>query len=100
MATSQLRAIGSLTRSLRIPQRAFATTARQFEAAVPSKSETSAAVENVEHKEIGQAPNRLGIWSRTQKPRSQAMTGPRFEQTDFDLQVGEWRASFQRCSSC
>jgi hypothetical protein len=37
--------------------------------------------------EINQAPNRVGVWSRSQKPRSKAMTGPRFEQTDFDLQV-------------
>jgi len=27
-----------------------------------------------------QAPNRKGIWSRSQKPREQAMAGPRFEQ--------------------
>ncbi|KAF2269408.1 NADH-ubiquinone oxidoreductase [Lojkania enalia] len=30
-----------------------------------------------------QAPNRKGIWSRSQQPREIAMTGPRFEQTIF-----------------
>ncbi|TGJ81072.1 hypothetical protein E0Z10_g7674 [Xylaria hypoxylon] len=35
---------------------------------------------------LSQAPNRTEIWSRSQKPRATAMSGPRFEQTDFDLQ--------------
>jgi NADH dehydrogenase (ubiquinone) Fe-S protein 6 len=35
-----------------------------------------------------QAPNRKGIWSRSQQPREVAMTGPRFEQTIFADQVG------------
>jgi len=34
-----------------------------------------------------QAPNRKGIWSRSQQPREVAMTGPRFEQTIFEDQV-------------
>lgn len=92
MAASQLRATASLARSMRVSRRAFATSSRFLEAAVPSTSnkttETSPApVDESKPVEINQAPNRLGIWSRSQKPRSQAMTGPRFEQTDFDLQV-------------
>ena len=89
MAASQLRAVGSLARSLRVSRRAFTTTARQFEAAVPtSKPETSpAAVDESKPAEVNQAPNRVGIWSKNQKPRSTAMAGPRFEQTDFSLQV-------------
>ena len=35
-----------------------------------------------------QAPNRAGVWSRSQKPRAQAMVGPRFEQTIVEDQVG------------
>ncbi|KAF2972092.1 hypothetical protein GQX73_g1439 [Xylaria multiplex] len=35
---------------------------------------------------LSQAPNRVEIWSRSQKPRATAMSGPRFEQTDFDVQ--------------
>lgn len=34
-----------------------------------------------------QAPNRAGIWSRSQRPRNQAMVGPRFEQTIMEDQV-------------
>ena len=90
MAASQLRATASLARGMRISRRAFTTSSRYFEASVPSNSKTEsspAPVDESKPVEISQAPNRLGIWSRSQKPRSQAMTGPRFEQTDFDLQV-------------
>jgi hypothetical protein len=34
-----------------------------------------------------QAPNRKEIWSRSQKPREQAMVGPRFEQMILQDQV-------------
>lgn len=94
MASSQLRSIGAFARQLRVPRRAFATTARQLEAAVPanSRTETSPALSGeAQTKPIEQAPNRVDIWSRSQKPRSKAMTGPRFEQTDFDVQVS-WHA--------
>jgi len=33
-----------------------------------------------------QAPNRKGVWSRSQNLREKAMSGPRFEQTIMDLQ--------------
>ena len=33
-----------------------------------------------------QAPNRAGIWSRSQMPRDVAMSGPRFEQTIMETQ--------------
>ncbi|KAF7563797.1 hypothetical protein G7046_g300 [Stylonectria norvegica] len=86
MATSQLRAIGAFARSVRVSQRAFATSARHLEAAVPTKpTETSPTVDEPAVG-ISQAPNRLGIWSRSQRPRETAMTGPRFEQTDFSVQ--------------
>lgn len=90
MAASQLRTMSSLARAIRVPRAAFTTTARQLEAAVPTatKSQTSTApVDENKAVEIKQAPNCVATWSRSQKPRSQAMTGPRFEQTDFDLQV-------------
>jgi hypothetical protein len=89
MATSQLRAIGVFARSARLSQRAFSTSARQFEAAVSTKTNEASPAPIDENKPavINQAPNRAGVWSRSQKPRAQAMTGPRFEQTDFDLQV-------------
>jgi NADH dehydrogenase (ubiquinone) Fe-S protein 6 len=36
---------------------------------------------------VWQEPNRATTWSRSQKPRGQALTGPRFEQTEIDAQV-------------
>ncbi|KAG8665857.1 hypothetical protein FPOAC2_10941 [Fusarium poae] len=88
MATSQLRAIAVLARSARVSQRAFTTSARQFEAAVSTKTNEASPAPTDENKSvaISQAPNRVGVWSRSQRPRSQAMNGPRFEQTDFDFQ--------------
>lgn len=40
-----------------------------------------------EQKRELQAPNRAGVWSRSQMPRDLAMTGPRFEQTIIEAQV-------------
>jgi len=34
-----------------------------------------------------QAPNRKGVWSRSQESREKAMSGPRFEQTLMEFQV-------------
>jgi NADH dehydrogenase (ubiquinone) Fe-S protein 6 len=88
MASSQLRVSNTLARSLRLTNRSFTTSARRFEAAVPASSNASAAVtEESAPKELTQAPNRTGVWSRSQKPRVQAMTGPRFEQTEFAHQA-------------
>ncbi|KAI7518225.1 hypothetical protein KC331_g21316, partial [Hortaea werneckii] len=39
------------------------------------------STEDAEQKRVMQAPNRETVWSRSQKPRSEAMVGPRFEQT-------------------
>lgn len=46
-----------------------------------------------EKKRVMQAPNREMIWSRSQKPRAEAMVGPRFEQTIMEDQVSSlhWR---------
>jgi NADH dehydrogenase (ubiquinone) Fe-S protein 6 len=58
----------------------------------------AALVESVEKGEelrSMQAPNRKGIWSRSQQPRELAMVGPRFEQTIMADQVCmglNWRA--------
>src|SRR4051812_30259724 len=51
-----------------------------------SEEDSLGLTENVE-RGLKQAPNRTEIWSRSQRPRATAMVGPRFEQTDFDLQV-------------
>ncbi|KYK58313.1 Lactobacillus shifted protein [Drechmeria coniospora] len=86
MATSQSRAIGTLARKLRLSHRAFSASSRCFEAAAPISAKPELEITQAQPKEVGQAPNRADVWSRNQRPRSQAMTGPRFEQTTFDLQ--------------
>lgn len=45
------------------------------------------SVEAAEEMRTMQAPNRKDVWSRSQQPRSKAMTGPRFEQTIMADQV-------------
>lgn len=61
--------------------------------ATPTSSEGSfdkilvESVEKAEQLRTMQAPNRQGIWSRSQQPREQAMVGPRFEQTIMEDQV-------------
>jgi NADH dehydrogenase (ubiquinone) Fe-S protein 6 len=52
----------------------------------PTKASPEEAVSTEEMREF-QAPNRAGIWSRSQKPREQAMVGPRFEQMIIKDQV-------------
>ncbi|KAK2070103.1 hypothetical protein P8C59_004631 [Phyllachora maydis] len=75
MSTSRLRAFRVSSRRLAAYQRSFAAITEG--ANVPVKS---------------QAPNRTEVWSRSQRPRAQAMTGPRFEQTDFSLQPQPYAA--------
>ncbi|QDS68731.1 hypothetical protein FKW77_004436 [Venturia effusa] len=43
-------------------------------------------VEDAEEMRVAQAPNRTGVWSRSQNPRAKAMVGPRFEQTIMEDQ--------------
>ena len=43
--------------------------------------------EDSERQRQMQAPNRKGVWSRSQAERAQAMSGPRFEQTIMEYQV-------------
>lgn len=45
------------------------------------------SAEHAEELKVQQAPNRVGVWSRSQNPRSKAMSGPRFEQTIMEFQV-------------
>lgn len=87
LSTTYLRSARGLSR---LARRTFASTARQLEekAVTPASTETPAPKTQTQvPTELPQAPNRKDIWSRSQRPRQAAMTGPRFEQTDFDLQV-------------
>ncbi|KAK5631983.1 hypothetical protein RRF57_007697 [Xylaria bambusicola] len=85
-----------LPRQICAARRTFAVSARLSEAnPINIKGETTpetkgeedslGLTENTE-RGLKQAPNRTEIWSRSQRPRAAAMQGPRFEQTDFDLQ--------------
>jgi hypothetical protein len=90
-----------LPQTARTAQRALTTSsarlANEAKSALPDKkAETTPDVKTEEdslglqenaERGLKQAPNREGIWSRSQRPRAKAMTGPRFEQTDFDVQV-------------
>ena len=47
-------------------------------------------VENAQKLRTMQDPNRATTWSRSQKAREVAMSGPRFEQTIVELQVSKY----------
>ncbi|GKT73416.1 LOW QUALITY PROTEIN: zinc-finger domain-containing protein [Colletotrichum tofieldiae] len=92
MLSASRRATSALSRQLRVASRPFSvsTTVRTTERpAVVEKNEaaTPQVADNTVPEKVRQAPNRSLIWSRSQKPRAEAMTGPRFEQTDFSLQT-------------
>ncbi|KAH6849939.1 hypothetical protein B0I37DRAFT_352482 [Chaetomium sp. MPI-CAGE-AT-0009] len=79
----------------------FSTTARRFQEAPapPAASTTTTTAPAPQVAEgaapttaVAQSPNRADVWSRTQQPRAAAMTGPRFEQTDFELQPRPYAA--------
>jgi NADH dehydrogenase (ubiquinone) Fe-S protein 6 len=71
--------------------------------AVPTSSEGSfdkvlvESVEAAEEMRTMQAPNRKGIWSRSQQPREKAMVGPRFEQAIMEDQV--WKLPHRQFTS-
>lgn len=56
----------------------------------------SEKVERAEELRVAQAPNRKGVWSRSQNPRERAMSGPRFEQTIMELQVSSKQQTMGR----
>ena len=91
MYPSRLRAAQQLSRQC---ARSFTTSGRQLYSTstvpAPEKKDGEKTVDITPTEPaavVKQAPNRAEVWSRSQKPRSEAMTGPRFEQTNFDLQV-------------
>jgi NADH dehydrogenase (ubiquinone) Fe-S protein 6 len=53
--------------------------------------ELQEGLEEAEERRVMQAPNREGVWSRSQQPREVAMSGPRFEQTIMELQVSNYQ---------
>ncbi|KAI8891181.1 hypothetical protein K501DRAFT_235077 [Backusella circina FSU 941] len=59
------------------------TTLRSFAAAYSTGLQPSAKAVVAE---VQQAANRSTTWSKDQRPKAEAMVGPRFEQTDIGLQ--------------
>jgi hypothetical protein len=72
-----------------VPCQSISSSFRRFEAtAVSAKDEVETSLsQTASQSAVAQAPNRADVWARSQQPRSKAMAGPRFEQTDFHLQV-------------
>ncbi|KAG0637207.1 putative NADH-ubiquinone oxidoreductase [Tuber brumale] len=69
------------------------TTATQPNNNLPSPNNTKALQqESVEAEHRPQAPNRATAWSRSQQPRELGMVGPRFENTDMELQPAPYAA--------
>ncbi|KAG7290779.1 hypothetical protein NEMBOFW57_000782 [Staphylotrichum longicolle] len=98
MYASRLR-VAAAARHL--TKRTFSATPRQLEAGSSTTSTTSPSTTSAAPVPSGgpvpaavaeQAPNRAEVWSRSQRPRAVAMTGPRFEQTDFELQPRPYAA--------
>ncbi|KAI1326362.1 hypothetical protein F5Y16DRAFT_400430 [Xylariaceae sp. FL0255] len=96
ISRASVRAVSRFSQQTGAVRRTFAVSPRLCEAnPLATKSETTPETKSQEdslgltenaERGLKQAPNRTVIWSRSQKPRATAMTGPRFEQTDFDLQ--------------
>jgi len=110
LSTARSRAVWQLSRRVQVAsRRSYAFSANDQQEIndpnkpkeVPNVSKTNelpiesphkdeALQENAEDAEklrVMQAPNRPGVWSRSQNPRAKAMSGPRFEQTIMEYQV-------------
>jgi len=90
MFPASRRATFQLSRQLRTFSRPFSVTTSAWtteKPAVVDEARTPQTTDNAAPLDVAQAPNRQGIWSKSQKPRSEAMSGPRFEQLEFDVQV-------------
>ncbi|KAF4614290.1 hypothetical protein G7Y89_g15446 [Cudoniella acicularis] len=71
------------------PPKEVPNASKTNELPIESSHSSEALQENVQDSEkrrAMQAPNRTAIWSRSQKPRARAMSGPRFEQTIMEDQ--------------
>ncbi|KAK4190447.1 hypothetical protein QBC35DRAFT_490390 [Podospora australis] len=103
-SASRLRVAVASRQLFATKKRAFTASARFLDSApppTPAAGEVAPPAEGQTTSVAGgpaptavttQAPNRSEVWSRSQNPRSNAMTGPRFEQTDFELQPRPWAA--------
>ncbi|CAK7202619.1 hypothetical protein SEUCBS139899_005344 [Sporothrix eucalyptigena] len=81
-----------------VARRSFAVTAHMGQDASTASATTDLTPQSTKEAgaptttDLQQAPNRSGVWTRNQQAREKAMTGPRFEQTDFSLQPQPYSA--------
>src|SRR4051812_27593594 len=98
LSSARSRAVWQLSRTVQVAsRRSYPASANEVpnvsktnEVPVDSVHKDEALQENAVNAEklrVAQAPNRTGIWSRSQNPRAKAMSGPRFEQTIMEFQV-------------
>ncbi|KAK9462937.1 uncharacterized protein V1516DRAFT_671546 [Lipomyces oligophaga] len=60
--------------------------ALRYSTKVVTKTEENTALTEQEKALAQQAPNRISTWAKSQRPRSEALTGPRFVQSDLTKQ--------------
>jgi len=110
LSTARSRAVWQLSRRVQVVSRRFyafsandqqeindpnkpkevPNVSKTNELPIESPHKDEALQENAEDAEklrLTQAPNRPGVWSRSQNLRAKAMSGPRFEQTIMEYQV-------------
>ncbi|KAK3987923.1 hypothetical protein QBC44DRAFT_113039 [Cladorrhinum sp. PSN332] len=95
MYVSRLR-VAAHTLPRQISKRPFTASAVQLASSVKEPTQGSPQVPTVTAEPTkdlaAQAPNRVGVWSRSQQHRDVAMTGPRFEQTELENQPRPYAA--------
>jgi NADH dehydrogenase (ubiquinone) Fe-S protein 6 len=81
-----------LRRQIRyIPRRLYSSVSNDYTPTIPEVKDTS-NLGPADHELNKQAPNREHTWAPSQKPRSDAQTGPRFEQRDLARQPRPYAA--------
>ncbi|OJJ44005.1 hypothetical protein ASPZODRAFT_135437 [Penicilliopsis zonata CBS 506.65] len=70
-----------------VARASYSSTIPRLQANVPQANTPLAEVsEAAERSRELQAPNRANTWAASQRPRAEAMSGPRFEQTVMEMQ--------------
>ncbi|KAJ3011082.1 hypothetical protein HKX48_007037, partial [Thoreauomyces humboldtii] len=81
--SAALRRVSSSCHTSTIPRPATTPLVRAMSSAVAANPTTVVKGHNTV---VPQSPNRTTVWSEHQQKKQVAMSGARFEQTDFELQ--------------
>ncbi|KAK9245544.1 hypothetical protein V1506DRAFT_240322 [Lipomyces tetrasporus] len=84
--------VRSLRATIVFPQRALIRSYASTSESVPSKPAEEVQLSEEEAALTMQAPNRVETWAPSQRPRSQAMVGPRFAQKNLAAQPQPYAA--------